>query len=123
MKKYLIALLSSVGVLFGCSTSQKFESVDAKTFGDRIADKEVQIVDVRTPEEYNEGHIPGAVNMDVQGADFASQIATLDKERPVAIYCRSGRRSKRAAQQMSEIGLKVTELEGGILSWKGEVTK
>lgn len=123
MKKYLIALLSSLSFLFSCNTSQKFESVDAKTFGDRIADKEVQIVDVRTPEEYSKGHIPGAVNMDVQGNNFASQIATLDKERPVAIYCRSGRRSKRAAQKMSDIGLQVIELNGGILSWKGEVTK
>jgi rhodanese-related sulfurtransferase len=80
-------------------------------------------VDARTPEEFSEGHIPGAVNMDVKSADFDAQIATLNPVRPVAVYCRSGRRSKLAAERMTNAGLQVTELAEGILSWKGEVVK
>lgn len=80
-------------------------------------------MDARTPEEFNEGHIPGAVNIDVKGENFDAKVAELDKSRPVAVYCRSGRRSKVAAERMTNAGLNVTELSEGILSWKGEVVK
>ena len=80
-------------------------------------------IDVRTPEEFSEGHIPGAINIDVKGEGFDEKVAQLDKSQPVAIYCRSGRRSKLAAERMANAGFKVTELSEGILSWKGEVVK
>lgn len=107
-------------MLFGCGSKTEFRSVESDEFARLIAEKEVQLVDVRTPSEYAEGHISGAVNMDVQGESFAEQVKTLDKERPVALYCRSGRRSKLAAEQVSQAGYEVVELNGGILSWQGE---
>lgn len=112
-----------MSLLFGCAPKATFRSVDAEQFACEIEREEVQLVDVRTPAEFAEGHIPGAVNMDVNGAEFDTQIATLDAERPVALYCRSGRRSKLAADKVAKAGFEVVELDGGILSWEGEVVK
>ena len=100
-----------------------FESVDAVRFAKHIATPGVQIVDVRTAAEFSEGHIPAAVNMDVNSPEFDAQIATLDKGRGVALYCRSGRRSKIAAQRVVAAGYRVVELDGGILSWPGELER
>ena len=105
----------------GCATNGKFESVDEARFAEVIKNPEVQLVDVRTADEYNSGHIVGAENMDVNQGDFDRRVATLDKRRPVALYCRSGRRSKIAAERVATQGFTVIELDGGILSWLGEV--
>ncbi len=113
-------------MIVGCNNSkvtEGFDSVDAKRFAEVIEHENVQIIDTRTPAEFSEGHIPGAVNIDIDGADFEAKIAALDKSRPVAVYCRGGRRSKEAAKQMVSCGLDVTELANGILSWEGEVEK
>ena len=122
MKK-LFSLLLAATSLVGCQSNTEFKSVNAQQFAEVIADEQVQLVDVRTPEEFSEGHIPGAVNIDVKSPDFDTQIATLNPDRPVAVYCRSGRRSKLAAERMTNAGLQVTELAEGILSWKGKVVK
>lgn len=117
-----MSIFATLCAVFGC-TAKGFVSVDADEFAREIAKSGVQLVDVRTAEEYANGHIPAAVNMDVFSSDFAKQIATLDKERTVALYCRSGRRSKSAAEQAVKLGYKVVELDGGILSWKGEIER
>ncbi len=112
--------------MIGCDNSaatKGFDSVDATRFAEVIENEQVLIIDTRTPAEFNEGHIPGAVNIDIDGEEFAAKVAELDKSRPVAVYCRGGRRSKEAAEHMVGCGLEVTELSEGILSWKGEVEK
>ena len=88
-------------------------------FQTTVADKNIQLVDVRTAEEYAEQHIPGAVNIDVYAEDFIGQCkAKLDASRPVAVYCRSGKRSASAAAQLRKAGFKdVLNLDGGILGW------
>ena len=121
MKKFLImSLFTTLCTVFGCS-AKNFVSVNADEFAREIVKPGVQIIDVRTAEEYGNGHIPAAANMDVLQPDFATKIATLDKEHPVALYCRSGRRSKSAAEQAAKLGFKVIELDGGILSWRGKI--
>lgn len=71
------------------------------------------IIDVRTPEEYAQAHIMGAVNIDVESPDFADRIAELDPDEPYLVYCRSGRRSDLAAQQMAAAGFTdVTDAAG-----------
>ena len=123
MKKFiLMTFFAGLCAIFGCS-AKTFESVDAAEFAREIAKKGVQIVDVRTAAEYAEGHIPNAVNIDVYSSDFADKIAKLDKDRTVAIYCRSGRRSKSAAEQAVKRGFKVVELDGGVLSWRGKLER
>ena len=83
------------------------------------------IVDVRTPQEYAQGHLPGAVNMDVSSPDFAAQIATLDPRAPYAVYRHSGNRSGVAVAAMADQGFTNTyHLDGGITAWQqagGEV--
>ena len=83
------------------------------------------LLDVRTPEEFAAGHLPGAVLINVEAADFAQQVATLDPARSYAVYCRSANRSKVAMTVMQQVGFtKLFDLAGGITAWKsagGEV--
>jgi thioredoxin 1 len=77
-----------------------------------------QLVDVRTPEEYKEGHLKGAVNMNYQGNQFVDEVATLDKSKPVFVYCHSGGRSKEACRFMSNQGFKkIYDMEDGMSAW------
>ena len=125
MKTILYILFAAI-MMAGCNNSKAtkgFDSVDATRFAEVIENEKVQIIDTRTPAEFSEGHIPGAVNIDIDGEEFAAKVAELDKSRPVAVYCRGGRRSKEAAEHMVNCGLEVTELTDGILSWKGAVEK
>ena len=78
-----------------------------------------QLVDVRTPAEYSEGHLPGAILIDVKEPTFNSLIQQLDRSRPVFVYCRSGKRSLDAASVLEKYKFKVVyNLEGGIIAWK-----
>ena len=117
-----MSIFAGLATIFGCS-AKGFVSVSASEFAAEIAKEGVQLVDVRTASEYAEGRIPGAVNIDLFSSDFAEKIATLDKERTVALYCRSGRRSKSAAEVAVKQGFKVVELDGGIISWRGEIER
>ena len=77
------------------------------------------LVDVRTAEEFSEGHLPKAVNIDVKKEEFIEDIQKLRKNKTVLLYCRSGKRSARAAQIMDSLGFKkVYNLDGGYLAWK-----
>ena len=98
--------------------ASSYTDVDVDEFQALIADPAVQLLDVRTLEEFAEGHIAGAVLVDVNENDFVERAtAVLDKQRPVAVYCRSGRRSARAANLLTEQGYQVTNLSGGVMAW------
>ncbi|MDO4512290.1 MAG: rhodanese-like domain-containing protein [Bacteroidales bacterium] len=125
MKKSIImGILSAFLALAGCKASAgegAYQSVDVKKFTEVIGDTGVVRLDVRTAEEYAEGHIEGAINIDVMADGFEQKaVATLPQEKTVALYCRSGRRSKRAADILSAKGYKVVELDTGYLGWTGE---
>ena len=127
MKHSLITLIAAfLGSLLGCN-AEEFKSVTPPEFQEVIADTAVQVLDSRTAEEYADGHIARAINIDVLKDDFADiATKTLDARRTVAVYCRSGRRSKKAAQILTEKGYTVIELNKGYLSWidaKMPVTK
>ena len=124
MKKFLtlITLLFAF-VLSGCSQQQDFVSQGNEDFAKTISKKSTQLVDVRTPQEYEAGHIPGALNIDVKSADFDTQAAKLNKKKPVAVYCKGGRRSKTAAKKLVEMGFTVYELDKGFDNWNGEKVK
>ena len=82
-------------------------------------DTTAYLIDVRTPEEYAEGHIEGAVLMNVMDEQtFLAGIDTLDASHTYYIYCRSGRRSQKASGFMGERGLKVVDLQGGYNAWQ-----
>ena len=87
-------------------------------FAEVIASPDVTIVDVRTPEEFAEGHIEGAVNIPVEYADFTDQVSQLDADGTYAVYCRSGNRSQTAVDQMSRVGINgIYELDSGTNGW------
>jgi rhodanese-related sulfurtransferase len=92
-------------------------NLDADQFAEKISDKSVVILDVRTAAEFAEGHIPSAINLDVLSDYFTADISALDKSLEYAIYCRSGKRSVDAATAMDEIGFSTSNLSGGIISW------
>jgi rhodanese-related sulfurtransferase len=93
-------------------------NLDASKFAEKIAESDVVVLDVRTPEEFNGGHILNAINIDIYNDYFNSDISTLDKSKSYAVYCRSGKRSVDASNEMDSIGFKTTyNLSGGIIEW------
>ena len=116
----LMLLTASCTVKFSKETygEGKILSVTASVFADSIDNPGVQLVDVRTPDEFAAGNIPGSVNIDVLTGHFGETAATmLDKAYTVAVYCRSGNRSKNAAKTLSMMGYNVVELDGGYNDW------
>jgi len=79
---------------------------------------DIQLVDVRTPKEFSEGHLKNAVNIDFFDASFMEDMGKLDKNKELYIYCRSGNRSGKASKKLKAAGFtKVYDLEGGIIKW------
>jgi len=78
----------------------------------------IQLVDVRTPEEYENGHIKNAININYYGKDFSDRINKLNKDKPIYVYCKSGARSGKSAIILKNLGFKtIYDLKGGILNW------
>ena len=83
--------------------------------------EDMQLVDVRTPSEYNEGHVPNAQNIDFWGENFDAKIDELDKTKPIIVYCKSGGRSAKCALKLAAKGFeKIYDLKGGFSQWKLE---
>ena len=107
--------------LWACTgkKAEKYKNLSADQFEALIQDKDIQLVDVRTVAEYSEGHIPGSININILDKDFAANAEELlQKEYPVAVYCKSGRRSRNAAKILVEKGYKVYNLDKGITDWQ-----
>lgn len=118
MKKILTFLLAALGLTTACG-QDNFENTDVQGFSELVADTNVVVLDVRTVDEFNDGHIKGAILIDQGQSDFiekAKSLLPIDKK--IAIYCRSGRRSANAAGRLADIGYKCVNLKGGIIAWK-----
>jgi thioredoxin len=125
MTKYISIIFTTVVLLFnsctsGQSTPSDNSSVSAAEFSKKIAElPDAPLIDVRTPGEFSQSHLKNAVNYDISTNEFASQIASLDKSKPVLIYCLSGSRSTYAVSYMKSQGFKqVYELNGGMMRWR-----
>jgi len=115
----LILMTISATQISGCNTNDNIISVSAPEFDKEIKADSVQLLDVRTPQEYAEGHIDGALNINVQSDDFQRMVEKeLSKDSTILVYCRSGRRSMDAAETLTKLGYKVVNLKGGIIEWK-----
>ena len=114
--KSLIMALSLLG-LFSCKAG--YTNLDLDQFASKVeAYPPVCLVDVRTPEEFSEGHIMGAVNYDWYDSLFVDNIsAAYDKSAPLYVYCRSGKRASEASAALAKAGFEVYNLEGGYISW------
>ena len=116
--KSIIATLIII-LSISCSNSQNFKSVDVATFKSTLEKtNDVQLLDVRTEDEFNGGHITNAKNISWSSETWSPLVGELDKTKPVLVYCLSGGRSKIAAAKLTELGYKeVIELDGGYLAW------
>ncbi|MCR5248780.1 MAG: rhodanese-like domain-containing protein [Paludibacteraceae bacterium] len=115
LKMILIALGFSSAV---AANAGEFTSLSVTEFATAIKNDSVVVVDVRTPAEYKSGYIKGSQNIDMKSADFQTEAAKLDKKKKIAVYCRSGKRSKIAANALADMGYMVIELNSGILGWQ-----
>ena len=98
---------------------ENVENSDVQGFSVLVADSNVVVLDVRTPSEFAEGHIQGAILIDEGQSDFVEKAkATLPIDKKIAVYCRSGRRSANAAMKLADVGYKCVNLKGGIIAWK-----
>lgn len=136
MKKIIFPLFFSAALLFGgCSNAQSSEStttdeqstqggvinkdVNAAEFAKLVNEGNGLVLDVRTDQEFNSGHIEGATQIDFFSPDFQQKIKALDTNKPVYVYCRSGNRSGQAAKMMKQLGFKeVYNLQGGVGAWQ-----
>jgi len=92
--------------------------VDAKAAAELIQKSDVTILDVRSPEEFQEGHLKDAMNIDIMSKDFAAKLAELDKTKPLLVHCQAGGRSTRALPTLEKLGFtKVIHMDGGFRDW------
>lgn len=120
MNQIAVGIFLFLSSLFSCQQQKgDFKSINVEEFDTLIQNEEVQRLDVRTPAEYSEGHIAKTININVMDNSFASMAdSLLQKDKPIAVYCRSGKRSKKAAEILSKNGYKVFELDKGFNSWQ-----
>jgi phage shock protein E len=117
MKK-IKAIVVFVLLLAGCSTSSNAQDLSVSEFSNQVTEAGVITLDVRTPGEFNDGHIEGALLIDFQSGNFENEIASLDKSKTYAVYCRSGNRSGKAVKVMSDAGFpNLYNLNGGVIDW------
>lgn len=122
----LFSILFTSLFLMSCKgqETEHFKLLNSAQYEQVISENEVTIIDVRTPGEYQSGHIKNAQNINVQSGDFKEKMENFDREKPIYIYCRSGSRSANAGRILEEMGFKeIYDLKGGILSWKGKLEK
>ncbi len=115
----MMSILTALGLgTSSCARQESVTSVDANHFENAIHANSVQLIDVRSANEYAEGHIAHAANIDALQNDFLAKAQrSLSKKKPAYVYCRSGKRSMMAANKLAKAGYKVINLRGGILEW------
>ncbi len=124
MKTKIILFLFIAFLLNSCQgqTAKEVQTIDAKLFAEKLkATEKIQLLDVRTSEEFTVEHLENASNINWNGNDFIAKVQKLDKSKPVFVYCKVGGRSSQAANKLSELGFKeVYNLDGGIMKWQGK---
>jgi len=115
----LFTIISGVFILMSsCDIGQNQNDISIKELKNKIASDNYILLDVRTSEEYNNGHLKGSINIDYFSDNFSEEISRLGLESPILVYCRSGNRSGKAMNIMYDLGFKeVKNLIGGYKSW------
>ncbi len=103
-------------IMSSCNAQNK---ISADEFEQKMKENNTILVDVRTPQEFAEAHLKGAVNIDIYAPDFATRMNQLDKSNTILLYCQSGNRSGQAASELAESGFAaIYDLKDGIGEWK-----
>jgi thioredoxin len=125
---FILFLSLMLSLTQACAQSNAQGLVSVSEFEQVIRTDNIQLIDVRTPEEFQQGNIPNSLNIDIYREDFEHEINSLDKSKPLAIYCKSGGRSASAVELAHKLGFKkIYELDGGYMAWEkskglGELT-
>ena len=118
VKQIFACLMATFGLTTACGQAN-YENADVKGFAELMNDPNVVVLDVRTADEFKEGHLVGALNIDQAQSDFMEKAkAVLTTDKMIAVYCRSGRRSANAAGRLAAEGYKAVNLKCGLLAWK-----
>jgi rhodanese-related sulfurtransferase len=117
-RQFPLIVLMTVMSLF--AQAQSVKKLDPQNFDIKLKEtKEAILIDVRTPDEYAQGHLANALSIDIYANDFKSRLSKLDKTKPVFVYCKAGSRSGSAVDIMEDLGFKeIYDLSGGIISWQ-----
>ncbi len=121
--KQVFLIITIFIALSGCNSQDTSDTkrLNIVEFNSAITKDNVQLIDVRTPKECEQGHIPNAIVIDYFADDFITKAKTLDKNKSVYLYCRSGKRSAKASKKLQTLGFtQVYDLEGGYLKWSKE---
>jgi rhodanese-related sulfurtransferase len=118
LKQFLVVPFLFLVSLLSCN-GQEGPALQPKEFSEQCYAENAILVDVRTPQEYADGHLKGSVQMDYLGDNFNEQLKTLDKNKSIYLYCRSGGRSGNTQEELIKQGYKhVYNLDGGVDAWK-----
>ncbi len=114
----LCAILFLFSLSSSCQQKETYKTISADSLKAILNSEHGILIDVRTPEEFAEGHIPGAINIDYKNEGFSAALDTLDKTKQYEVYCRSGKRSAESAEIMEQKGFKnVYHFNGGMIEW------
>ncbi|TCI90993.1 rhodanese-like domain-containing protein [Tenacibaculum sp. M341] len=117
-------LLSFIVLLISCNTNNNESNIKKISVNElklTIHNSDIQLIDVRTKKEYDNGHIANAKLIDYFSDDFKNQLLKLNKDIPVYVYCKSGNRSGKASKMLNELGFnQIFDLEGGYSKWSKE---
>lgn len=120
--KTFVVTLFFVFPLVACTKSPDTIKTISSTELQSKVGQQIQLIDVRTPEEFLENSIEGAQNIDISSKDFEQKVAQLDQNKPIYVYCRKGSRSRKAAQKLEDLGFtEIYDLKGGILEWNKNI--
>ncbi|EEK16902.1 rhodanese-like protein [Porphyromonas uenonis 60-3] len=116
---YYCIIMGVLSMLIGsCRVAREIKSVDAATFKAEVSSATVQLLDVRTADEFAKGHLEKSINIDVHESHFTEMVKErFDKSQPIYLYCRSGKRSMMAAQALAKEGYQIVNLKDGFLGW------
>mgnify|MGYP002639224039 CR=1 FL=1 len=122
MKKIFFLLLFTISLLSSCAQDSNSVILGVVDYKEVVVGKDVQLVDVRTPQEYKEGFIDDAINIDYMNPkSFNEEFTKLDKNKPLYIYCRSGNRSQKSVPLLKELGFtEIYDLKGGYNTWSNQ---
>lgn len=115
----LVLFFAGAGSFAQTAKNDSINVLSVENFETKSSKKNTLVIDVRTPEEVAEGHLPGSVNINFLGENFAQEIDVLNKKTTYLVYCKTGIKSRKAADLMQKAGFKhVYMLEGGFTAWK-----
>lgn len=125
LAKDLFVSLLLLTAITGCTSSQaqsgKIKRIDNTELRLLLDSQEIQLVDVRTPNEYRQGHLKESQLIDFMQPDFAEKVALLDRDKPIVVYCAVGGRSHQSTQELLKMGFKeIYDLKRGIKGWTAE---